>query len=68
MSSGNHTVDQAIAGAAQLLQNSWWNPATARKVQQENQLVPDAAQLQFRIKLLEDRIEVLERMLRVGSR
>lgn len=63
MSTGNPNVDQMIANAAGLLNQKWWNPATARQAQPENDLAPDTAQLQFRIKQLEDRADQNERRL-----
>jgi hypothetical protein len=64
MSSGNKFIDDQIAAAGQLLAQQW--KSNPRQVQPENALKPDAAQLQFRIKLLEDRVEVLERKLQNG--
>jgi hypothetical protein len=64
MSSGNKFIDDQIAAAGQLLAQSW--KSNPRQVQPENVLKPDAAQLQFRIKLLEDRMEALERKLQNG--
>jgi hypothetical protein len=62
MSSGNSWVDAQIAAAGSLLADQWKkNP---RAVQPENNLKPDAASLQFRIKLLEDRLEQAEKILR----
>lgn len=58
MSTGNSFIDAQISAAASLLADQWrTNP---RAVQPENNLKPDAAQLQFRIKILEDRVEALE--------
>jgi hypothetical protein len=62
MSSGNPWVDQQIAAVSSLLADQWKkNP---RAVQPENNLKPDAAALQFRIKICEDRIEALEQLIR----
>lgn len=62
MSSGNNWVDQQIAAAGSLLADQW--KKNLRNSQPENNLHPDTAQLQFRIKLLEDRCDILESALR----
>lgn len=65
MSTGNKFIDDQIAAAAASLSQKWWNPHTARQSQPENELHPDTSQLQFRIKLLEDRVSKLEKLLNV---
>lgn len=58
VSTGNSWVDQQLDAAASALARQWRdNP---RAVQPENNLKPDTAQLQFRIKILEDRVGELE--------
>jgi HAMP domain-containing protein len=58
MSTGNSWVDGQIAAAAASLAAQWKN--NPRAVQPENALKPDSAALQFRIKILEDRVHELE--------
>jgi hypothetical protein len=58
MSTGNSWVDDQIAAASALLADQWKN--RPRSSQPENNLKPDSAQLQFRIKILEDRVQDLE--------
>jgi hypothetical protein len=58
LSTGNSWVDQQLDAAASALARQWRE--SPRAVQPENNLKPDTAQLQFRIKILEDRVEALE--------
>lgn len=66
MSTGNNWVDGQIAAAGSLLAQQWKN--NPRAVQPENNLKPDTAQLQFRVKLLEDRMSALESWIRQNVR
>ena len=64
MSSGNHWVDQQVEAAGAALAAQWRDPKAMQRQQPENNLHPNVSALQFRIKLIEDRCEVLEKILR----
>ena len=56
-----HPVDDAIMQAGNLLAQQWKNPGSG--MQPGNDLHPDNSALQFRIKILEDKVATLESTL-----
>lgn len=53
-------IMDSIAQAGSLLQEQWKKPGGSMP---ENNLHPDAAHLQFRIKVIEDRLDTVEKLL-----
>jgi hypothetical protein len=54
-------VEDAIRNAGALLAQQWKNPGMRAP---ENDLHPDPAAVQFRVKILEDRVSMLENLLK----
>ena len=62
MSSGNKWIDDQIAAAGGLLAQQW--AQGKRPVQPENDLGAASQKYELRVKMLEDRMDAIERALR----
>lgn len=56
--------DDQLAAVAHQMQQRWFDPSTARQSQPENGLDAASQKFELRVKLLEDRIDHLEKVLR----